>query len=56
MGANMLKSMMSSMKDERSNMVCGVNGDFDGHSYPVHSYDSAGSVMGIKTSSDVTLY
>ena len=56
MGANMLKSMMSSMKDERSNMVCGVNGDFDGHSYPVYSYDSAGSVMGIKTSSHVTLY
>jgi hypothetical protein len=56
MAANMLTNMMSNFKGERSNIVCGSNEDFDGHSYPVYKYDSAGDVMGIKTSSHITLY
>ncbi|MEO9168791.1 MAG: hypothetical protein ABI230_10345 [Aestuariivirga sp.] len=56
LGANMLTNMMSTFKDTRSNMVCGSSEDFDGHSYKVYKYDSAGEVMGIKTSSHITLY
>ena len=56
MGANMLNAMMSSFKDTRSNFVCGSNEVFDGQSYPVYKYDSAGEAMGIKTSSHITLY
>ena len=56
MGANMLNAMMSSLKDTRSNFVCGSNESFDGQSYPVYKYDSAGDAMGIKTSSHITLY
>ena len=56
MAANMLTNMMSSFKDVRSNVVCGSSEDFDGHSYPVYKYDSAGDVMGMKTSSHITLY
>ena len=56
MGANMLNSMTHSFKDLRSNIVCGSTEDFDGHSYPVYKYASAGEVMGVKTSSQITLY
>ena len=56
MAANMLSSMTSSFKSERSNIVCGSTEEFDGHSYPVYKYDSAGEAMGIKTSSHITLY
>ena len=56
MGANMVNAMMSNFKDQRSNMVCGSDEDFGGHSYPVYKYDSAGDVMGVKTSSHITLY
>ncbi len=56
MGANMIKGMLSSFKDTRTNATCGSNEDFDGHSYPVYKYDSSGEAMGIKTSSHITLY
>lgn len=54
--SNMLKSMMSSFKDTKSNFECGASEDFDVHAYPAFKYDSAGDVRGIKTSSHTTLY
>ena len=56
MGSNMLKSMISSFKDARSNFACGTTEDFDGQSYPAYKFDSSGEAMGIKTSSHITLY
>ncbi len=56
MGSNMIKTMMGTFQDTRSNFSCGSNDNFDGHSYPVYQYDSSGEAMGIKTTSHITLY